>query len=71
MSFAGDLDTERGVEIDMDGEGDMTADGRTPLDKTIDRIGMGAFSSRIHPYCMSEDVCRELPMDSSRIVWIW
>lgn len=47
MSFAGDLDTERGVEIDMDGEGDIMADGRTPLDKTIDRIGMGAFSLRI------------------------
>ena len=42
MSFADDMEggAEGGVDVGDDGN---ILDGRTPLDKTIDRIGMGAF----------------------------
>lgn len=50
-------------------------DGRTPLDKTIDRIGMGALIllsiSRVvlTVFCML--LSRPLPMDSSLAVRFW
>jgi hypothetical protein len=60
-------DTEQGmddVEVDLDAEYDK----RTPLDKTIDRIGMGASCSRVfHMVLMSN---RELSMDAAVIMWI-
>ena len=44
-------------------------DGRTPLDKTIDRIGMG--TSSFWCWCAYTDqvVCRGLPVDITLTLW--
>ena len=73
-------DSDRIAPDDDDPERQSTpaaddVDSRTPLDKTIDRIGMGAFhfvygipiSLCLTPY----DLCRPLPMDIAIAVWIW
>jgi len=48
-------------------------DGRTPLDKTIDRIGMGKHDvfNELHVKQVEDMSCRKLPMDLAVIVWIW
>lgn len=54
-------------------------DGRTPLDRTIDRIGMGTSlrSSRLRTQHDLTDVLlrlsnvRELPVDSAILVRVW
>ena len=57
-------------EVADDFVDDIEYDGRTPLDKTIDRIGMGPclLSS---PLFRSSLVflCRELPVDTSLTLW--
>jgi hypothetical protein len=53
--------------------GDPTIDGRTPLDKTIDRIGMGAFTclTRGFPSQIRDCCCiRELPVDIAVSMWV-
>lgn len=47
MSLAGDLEAEADIDINMGEDGD-NLDSRTPLDRTIDRIGMGAYSCHAH-----------------------
>lgn len=38
-------DAEQGMDdVEVDSESEAGYDGRTPLDKTIDRIGMGTLS---------------------------
>jgi hypothetical protein len=61
-------DTEQGmddVEVDLGAEYDK----RTPLDKTIDRIGMGASCSCISD-TMALTTSRELSMDAAVIMRI-
>lgn len=49
-------------------------DGRTALDRTIDRIGMGASASSMSlQYGLTFIACsfRTLPMDVVRVMWLW
>jgi len=50
-------------------------DGRTPLDKTIDRIGMGESSSSrfLLPRRNISRVSwfRQLPVDAALAMWLW
>ena len=43
--FERDGEEEAGLVASMEGDG--VYDGRTPLDRTIDRIGMGALCSQL------------------------
>lgn len=74
VSLADSYD-EDGEDVDIEGlgfEASDDLDGRTPLDRTIDRIGMGAWTctscsplSPIDPFHS-----RELPMDALMSLWI-
>jgi len=50
-------------------------DGRTPLDKTIDRIGMGESSSlqflRPRRNITRTSSLRQLPVDTALAMWLW
>ncbi|PSR70485.1 hypothetical protein PHLCEN_2v13636 [Hermanssonia centrifuga] len=80
MSYFARGDEEEDVGLVDDAEGideledvDMS-DARTPLDKTIDRIGMGMFSQIPHS-CVGlstrTSACRELPVDPPFAMRIW
>jgi len=50
-------DTERAILDDVEVDSESEYDGRTPLDKTIDKIGMGLCTPTS---------CRELTLISNR-----
>jgi hypothetical protein len=60
----------QGGDIDVE-MGDML-DGRTPLDRTIDKIGMGACAvlCRRTERELTEFVRRQLSVDTSVVVWV-
>lgn len=50
---------------------DSEYDSRTPLDKTIDRIGMGAQSILASYFTLNPRLApRELPVDTTVAMWI-
>lgn len=65
--------TDYDEEEEADWENDDGSDGRTPLDRTIDRIGMGAPSrdswSLWHP--LTAFVGRLLPVVVTSSLWFW
>jgi len=50
---------------------DDPTDGRTPLDKTIDRIGMGELNCDVVAFHEIYVVFRQLPVDSAITLWFW
>lgn len=57
------------VEVADDFADDSEYDGRTPLDKTIDRIGMGASLCLPYFSCSPSSRPRELPVDTLVAMW--
>lgn len=59
-----------GLVAGDDEEMGISHDGRTPLDRTIDKIGMGAFPLSFVSVCVAPaeprvSVCRQLPVDAA------
>ena len=50
---------------------EMQYDGRTPLDKTIDRIGMGTSSFSLLYTPTDARPSRELSMETVIALWFW
>ena len=76
ISVANSYDEEAGSDVDLEAmDFDVQEDdGRTPLDRTIDRIGMGE-----QPFCRPDARVaeislrlgfRELPVDASLPLWL-
>lgn len=63
-------DAEQGMDdVEVDSESEAGYDGRTPLDKTIDRIGMGALYFRTS-CVLALTSTRELSVDTAVLVRI-
>jgi len=50
---------------------DIQFDGRTPLDKTIDRIGMGASPPTPFFFWTDARCSRELSVETFIALWFW
>jgi len=63
-------DAEQGMDdVEVDSDSEAGYDGRTPLDKTIDRIGMGALCFRTS-CVLTLTSTRELSVDTAVLVRI-
>jgi hypothetical protein len=65
------VDDEDAEQQDEEYEAMMEDDYRTPLDKTIDRIGMGMQYDLFVLHPLNNMNIRELSMDIVVIMWFW
>ena len=77
ISVSDSYDDDAASDIDLEGMAFQLAedDGRTPLDRTIDRIGMGEpplfFQAEETLGSHSHGTFRELSMDAPLSMWVW